>query len=76
MAAPLVDRAARAHAGEIIVLKLNSDQNGTSSAQHGISGIPAFVAFADGREVARQVGLPSAATFGAWVSRVAEMQRV
>jgi thioredoxin-like negative regulator of GroEL len=71
MAAPLVERAAKAHAGELIVLKLNSDENGESSARHGISGIPAFVAFTDGREVARQVGLPPAAAFGAWVARVA-----
>jgi thioredoxin 2 len=69
MAAPLVDRAAREHAGDLIVLKLNSDQNGESSARHGISGIPAFVVFAHGSEVARQVGLPSPAAFGAWVAR-------
>ncbi len=69
MAAPLVERAAKKHAGELIVLKLNSDENTASSARHGISGIPAFVLFSEGREVGRQVGLPGAAAFDAWVAQ-------
>jgi thioredoxin 2 len=67
MAAPLVDRAARDHAGKLIVLKLNSDDYPDAGAQHGVRGIPAFIVFRGGREVGRQVGLPPAAEFSRWV---------
>jgi thioredoxin 2 len=68
MAAPLVDRAAREHAGKLIVLKLNSDQHPQAGAKHQIRGIPAFIVFRGGREVGRQVGLPPPAEFTRWVS--------
>lgn len=67
MAAPLVAKAAREHAGRLIVLKVNSDENPELSSRYRISGVPAFLVFRNGREAARQVGLPSPAAFASWV---------
>jgi thioredoxin 2 len=71
VAAPLIAKIAREHAGHLLVLKLNSDDNPAASAEHGIRGIPAFIVFRSGREVARQVGLPSGAELSRWVATVA-----
>lgn len=67
MAAPMLAKIAAERAGQILVLKLNSDDNPSAGARHGIRGIPAFIVFSAGREVARQVGLPAAAEFSRWV---------
>jgi thioredoxin 2 len=67
MAAPLVDRVARDHAGRLIVLKVNTDHDPEPSAELGIRGIPTFIVFSGGNEVARQSGLPSPGMFKKWV---------
>jgi thioredoxin 2 len=71
MAAPIVDRIAKANAGKLIVLKLDSDRHPNAGERHGIRGVPAFVVFRDGREVGRQVGLPPPAELERWVSATA-----
>ena len=71
MAAPLIASIAKEHAGRLIVLKLNSDENPDSSARHAIRGIPAFIVFRGGREVARQVGLPPGSGLSRWVAMTA-----
>ena len=70
-AAPILDRIARSHAGRVLVLKLNSDEHPETSARHRIQGIPAFVAFRDGAEAGRQVGLLPEAAFTRWVDGIA-----
>jgi thioredoxin 2 len=69
MAAPVLDRIARQHAGELLVLKLDTEQNPSSGSRHRIQSIPAFAMFRDGRETVRQVGLPSEPALAAWVDR-------
>jgi thioredoxin 2 len=69
--APVLDQLARERAGQIVVLKVNSDQAPGPSAQLGITGIPTFVVFKDGREVARQSGAMPKPMFDAWLSRAA-----
>jgi thioredoxin 2 len=54
--APLVDKVARAHAGRLLVLKLNTEDHPQPSARLGIQGIPTFIVFSAGREVARRAG--------------------
>src|SRR5207247_1960107 len=56
MAGPIVDAFARGHAGQFAVLKLDTDANGPAAARLGIRGIPTFIVFSGGREVARQSG--------------------
>ena len=54
--APVLERFARKHVGEVVVAKLNTDHNPVAADQHGIRGIPTLVLFKDGEEVDRQVG--------------------
>ena len=56
MMAPVLDELARERAGELLVVKVNSDQNPVSPQHYGVRGIPTLVVFRDGQEVARQVG--------------------
>ncbi len=67
MAAPILERIARARAGRLLVLKINGDENPSVSARHRVQGIPAFIAFRDGVEAARQVGLLPEPAFARWV---------
>jgi thioredoxin-like negative regulator of GroEL len=69
MASPILDEAARAHAGQVVVLKLNTDENPAGGRAHGVSSIPTFVAFQGGRERDRQVGLLPAEAFKSWIGR-------
>ncbi len=56
MMAPVLDELARERAGELLVVKVNSDQNPVSPQHFGVRGIPTLVIFRDGQEVGRQVG--------------------
>ena len=60
--APVLDQIARAHAGEVVVAKLDTDANPETAERYGIRGIPTMILFRGGREVRRQVGaVPAAA---------------
>jgi thioredoxin 2 len=67
MAAPILDGIARDNAGKLLVLKLNTDENQAAAQHHRVQGIPLFVMFRDGYEVARQTGLPPKPAFERWV---------
>lgn len=54
--APVLEKFARKHVGEVVVAKLNTDHNPAAADQHGIRGIPTLVLFNHGEEVDRQVG--------------------
>ena len=71
MAEPILDEAARAHAGRMLVLKVNTQENPAAGQAHRVSSIPAFVAFSGGTERDRQVGLPPREAFKSWLGRQA-----
>jgi len=56
MVAPTVEQVARAHAGELVVLKLDTEAHADGGARFGIRGIPTFAVFRGGAEVGRQSG--------------------
>ena len=56
MMAPVLDELARERAGQLLVVKVNSDQNPVSPQTFHVRGIPTLVILKDGQEVARQVG--------------------
>jgi thioredoxin 2 len=56
-AAPLLAAVGRAQAGRLIVLKLNTEEHPGAASQLGVRGIPTFVVFSGGQEVARRGGL-------------------
>jgi len=66
-ATPVVDAVARAQAGRLLVLKLNTEENPQAASALGVRGIPTFVVYAHGREVARRSGLMPRAEMERWV---------
>jgi thioredoxin 2 len=55
--APMVDELAHARAGELLVLKLDTDKSPGISERYGIRGIPTLIVFRGGKEVGRHVGM-------------------
>lgn len=66
--APVVDDFARERAGEVLVLKLDTDRNPAVPQRLGIRGIPTLIVFRDGRESGRQVGVVEASALAALVA--------
>jgi thioredoxin 2 len=56
MMAPLLDDVAHRRAGQMLVLKLDTDRNPVTQQRFGVRGIPTLIVFRDGKEVARRVG--------------------
>jgi thioredoxin 2 len=54
--APILDEIARARAGALLVLKLDTDRNPATATRFGVQGIPTLIAFTHGREVSRRTG--------------------
>ncbi len=69
IAGPILDGIARGLAGKVLALKVNTDDEPGPSAALGIRGIPTFIIFRDGREVARQSGAMPAPAMSAWISQ-------
>jgi thioredoxin 2 len=57
MMAPTLDDLARKRAGEVLILKLDTDANPLTASRFGIRGIPTIIAFQGGKERARHTGL-------------------
>lgn len=60
--APTLDTFAAERAGQVLVLKLDTDRHPEMAARFGIRGIPTLIAFAGGREAGRHVGMADLAT--------------
>jgi thioredoxin 2 len=67
VAGPIVDKLAREHAGRMVTLKLNTDDNQAAVAPYGIQGIPTFMIFKEGRVLARQSGVMPQPAFAQWL---------
>jgi thioredoxin 2 len=67
-AAPIFAELGRRKAGDLLVLKVNSDEEQEASARLGIRAIPTFVLFSGGQEIARQSGVMPAAEMDRWVT--------
>jgi thioredoxin 2 len=69
MAAPMLDALARARAGELLVLKLDTDESPVTASRFSVTSIPSFFVFRDGQVVARQAGLPPRGAFELWLDQ-------
>ena len=56
MVAPILDKLAKEYAGELIVAKVNTDENPEWAMKYGVQGIPTMLLMYDGKIVNRQVG--------------------
>ena len=66
MMAPMFERAAASLEPEVRLLKLNADEEQQTSAELGVSGIPALLLFRDGRLIARTAGAMDANRIVNW----------
>ena len=55
--APILDDFARDRAGEVLVIKLDTDRNPVTTQRLGIRAIPTLIVFQNARETARQAGV-------------------
>lgn len=56
MVAPVVDEIAEHYAGQIKVVKVNTDENAATASQYGIRSIPTLMIFKGGQKVDVVVG--------------------
>lgn len=63
--APTIDAIARAHAGRLVVGKLDVDANPETASRFGVRSIPTLLLFKDGQLVDRLVGVQSRAAIEA-----------
>jgi thioredoxin 2 len=66
---PIIEQAARTHAGELKVVKLNVDNAPEIAGRYGVRGIPTLIAMRDGKEGDRLAGAPSKPQLDAWLER-------
>ena len=71
MAAPEVQKVARAMAGRALVVKVDTDRHPEIGARYQVRGIPNFVVIRGGRSVLQQAGVVSAQQMQAWLERAA-----
>lgn len=65
---PVVENLAQRRAGELMVVKINVDQNPELGAQFGVMGVPTFIILNKGSERARVSGAMSETDFSLWVA--------
>ena len=68
--APLLDDVAHRRAGELLVVKLDTDRNPLTGQRFGIRGIPTLIAFRKGQEVGRRVGAVPPAELEAFLQTI------
>jgi thioredoxin 1 len=56
MVAPTLDKLAKEYSGELLVAKVNTDENPEWATKYGVQGIPTMLFVSDGKEIHRQVG--------------------
>jgi len=56
---PAVHKLAEEFEGDVLIKKVNVDQNGELTAQFGVRSIPTLVYLSEGKEVKRQNGVVS-----------------
>jgi len=56
MVAPTLEKLAKEYAGDLLVAKVNTDENPDWAMKFGVQGIPTMLFVANGKVVHRQVG--------------------
>jgi thioredoxin 1 len=56
MVAPILDKIAKEKAGQLIVAKVNTDENPEWATRYGVQGIPTMLFVANGKILHQQVG--------------------
>jgi thioredoxin 1 len=56
MVAPILEEIAKEYAGQLVVAKVNTDENPGWATRYGVRGIPTMLFIKGGEEIDRQVG--------------------
>jgi thioredoxin 1 len=56
MVAPTLDKLANEYAGQLLIAKVNTDENPQWATQYDVQGIPTMLFIASGKIIHRQVG--------------------
>ena len=67
---PAVDSFAREAPGQLLTLKVNTDENPAAANAYGIQGIPTFLIFKGGTVIGRRSGALNKGTLASWVAQV------
>jgi thioredoxin 2 len=67
MVAPELDKVASSHAGQWLVVKINTEALPALGARYGVQSIPTMAVFTHGKEAARTSGARPAAAIESWV---------
>jgi thioredoxin-like negative regulator of GroEL len=65
---PLVERLAKRRAGELMVVKVNTDNSPGLATGFGVKAVPTFVVLSKGTERGRVSGAMSETDFSLWVA--------
>jgi thioredoxin 2 len=65
---PVIESLAKRRAGQIMVVRVNTDQSPRLAAQFGIQAVPTFVVLHKGMERGRTSGAMQEADFSLWVA--------
>ena len=67
---PIIEQVAREHAGDVTLVKLNTDENPQTASTHQISAIPTVLLFKGGQIVNKFVGVNPKSKFAAALDSV------
>lgn len=65
---PIVESLAKRRAGELMVLKVNTDESGELASAFKIQAVPTFVVIRQGTEIGRIAGAMPETDFSLWVA--------
>lgn len=66
---PILDDAAETYAGEVVVAKVNADENPAIIGKYHVRGLPTVILFSGGEERERFAGLQTKSRIAAFIDR-------
>jgi len=66
---PILDDTAETYAGEVVVTKVNADENPAIIGKYHVRGLPTVILFSDGEERERFSGLQTKSRISAFIDR-------
>ena len=71
MAAPIIDELAGEYNGQVVIGKVDVDQNQQAASKYGVMSIPTVIMFKDGVEVDRKIGFGGRGGYEEMLKKVA-----
>lgn len=68
MVAPVLEELAAEYSGQVVIAKVNTDEDHANALKLGVQGIPTMILFKDGQEIDRVVGALPKAPLKQWIN--------